>query len=415
MNISNISKKAIENLTKKAIDITPRAYHDEFCKLSSSIDLSVPECNYFKEVLTKLRKDDVEIIEPESVYDLIDILLQRIPQDGVKNLSELFQKSLQPSISLSIGDDLNSFCVKIGDSPSLLFEQSIQKEMEKFIQNRFEVDKQVVAKKTADIARLISLMNKYLSDAIDSHTEGKNSVSIIKNEIKSMDLGKSTKGELDKLQTRLVEAAITIENEMNNVNKNLTSGKNEVETLEKRVKELEEELSITKEAIGKDPLTGLLNRGAFDEKLIVFENNFNKQKREDFAVIFFDIDHFKHVNDTYGHDAGDVILKTYASLIKKLTRETDIVARYGGEEFVTIIKYSNRHDLNSYVNKIKNIVNKNKFKYKSKKIQITFSAGVELRSTNSTASKTVIAADKLLYRAKTSGRNKVVFWDGREL
>lgn len=413
-SISNISKQTIDNLIKNKIELTPEEYTKEFCKQAKKVKLSVKECEYFKETLSKIDHDELGKQKPESIYDLVDILIQRVPQKNIQHMSELLQTSMQPSISLSIGDDLKSFCIKIGDSPSLIFEESIQHEMEKYIQNRFNVDQQVLSQKTADIARLVSLMNKYLSDAIESNNDGSSNVTNIKNEIESICPTKSTREDLGRLQSKLVEAAMTIENEMSNVNKNLESGQNDVLILEQKIQILEKELQESQANNRKDHLTQTLNRRSLEEELIKTENKFQRDN-QDYAIVFFDIDHFKDVNDLYGHEAGDIILHTFASLLLKLTRDTDTIARYGGEEFVAVLEYKSKEELYKYIERIKSVVTKNKFIYKEQKIQIKFSAGVEIRSNCQIANDTIVNADKLLYDAKHSGRNKIIFWDKKEI
>jgi len=416
-SISQISKQTLLNLTKKGRNFTPSEYEKEYCKVANDLNLSQSECEYFKELLSKISKEEIiqsNVKEVESIRDIIEILLLRSPRKNIDKMSELMQSSLQPSISLSINDDLKSFCIKIGDSPSLIFEESIQQEMEKFIEKRFEVDKKIVAQKTADIARLISLMNKYLSDAIDSSKSGSSNVSDIKDEIQSINISGSTKDELNQLQTKLVQAAITIENEMSSVSKNLETGKNEVIILENKVKTLERELAEAKHTSTKDFLTGTLNRKTYEEEIKKFENEFIR-KNQNYAIIFFDIDHFKSVNDNYGHECGDIILKTFSSLLLKLTRDLDIVGRYGGEEFVVALHYNDKAELDKYVSRIKSVITKNKFIYKDEKLKITFSAGVQIRSNNNSIEETIANADKLLYKAKQTGRNKIIFWDGKEI
>ena len=284
--------------------------------------------------------------------------------------------------------------------------------------------KKLLHKKTADIARLITLMSKYLGDAIDSNKNGSSNVANIKDEIQSISVAGSTKEELNKLQAKLVQAAITttmatfiksvIENEMSAVNDNLSTGKNEVKKLESRIEELESELLETKEKSSKDHLTGTLVRSAYETEIERLDSIY-KRGGQDFAIVFFDIDHFKKVNDDYGHDGGDVVLKTFASLLLKLTRDTDIIGRYGGEEFVAALHYNNIEELETYVTRIKSVVSKNKFLFNNHKIQITFSAGVELRSNNKSASQAISNADKSLYKAKNTGRNKIIFWNGKEI
>jgi len=409
-NIANISENTIKNLTNNNKELTPENYTKEFCNLAKDMKLSIKECEYFQNLLSKLDKKEIELKKPESIYDIVDILIHRIPTKNIQNMSALLQTSMKPSISLSIGDELKSFCIKIGDSPSLIFEESIQHEMEKYIQNRFNVDQNVLARKTADIARLVSLMNKYLGDAIQSNTHGSNNVKNIKNEIELICPINSTKEDLGKLQNKLVQAAMTIESEMFNVNKNLESGKNEVVILEQKIQTLEKELKESQESNTKDYLTKTLNRRSLDAQILKIENKYRREDR-DYAVIFFDLDHFKDVNDVYGHEAGDIILKTFAALLLKLTRDTDTICRYGGEEFVALIEYNNSEDLYKYIERIKTVVTKNKFKYKDSKIEVTFSAGVEIRSNGKSSNDTFLNADRLLYDAKNSGRNKIIFWN----
>lgn len=413
-DIANIAKQTLVNLDRQNKNATPRKYVKEFCKIAGEISFTINDCEYFRQTLSKLGEEEKKGKRIETIYDIVEILLNRVDKKNLDKMSSLLQKSFKPSISLNINEDLKSFSIKIGDSPSLIFEESIQKEMEKYIEQRFEVDKIIVAKKTADIARLITLMSRYLSDAIDSNNKGSSNVTQIKNEIKSIDISSTDKGDFDKLQSKLVNAALTIEKEMSTVNSNLRSGKDKVTKLENRIKELEKELLQTKEQNSKDYLTGILTRRAYEAELKKFDETYIRLG-QDFAVIFFDIDYFKEINDKYGHDGGDVILRTFAQLVLKLTREIDIVGRFGGEEFIVALHYKTPDELEKYISRIKTVVNKNKFKFKDHKVHITFSAGVELRSNNKTVEETISNADKHLYEAKKEGRDKVIFWDGRVL
>lgn len=415
--ISHISEQTINNITKQNKALTPTEYTIEFCKLAKKVNLTTKECEYFTKTLSMLEHSEIENLQnkdPKTIYDLVDILIQRVPKKNIQNMSEMIQSSMRPSISLSLGDDLKSFCIQIGDSPSLIFEESIQEEIKKFIQNRFHVDQKVLVQKTADIARLISLMNKYLGDAIDSNTNGTNNVKNIKNQLQSISNNDSSKEDLNNLQTKLVEAAKNIEQEMNTVNKNLETGQNEVLLLRQKVESLESELKETQAVSMIDHLTKLPNRRSFEVELKKAESNYQRNN-EDYAIIFFDIDFFKKINDTFGHDAGDKILVIFASILNKLTRDTDTIARYGGEEFVAIVKYKNTEELYTYINRIKNIITNNKFIYLKNKVEVTFSAGVETRSDCKNENETVIKSDKLLYKAKNSGRDKIVFWNKKEL
>lgn len=276
------------------------------------------------------------------------------------------------------------------------------------------IDPKVLAKKTADISRLISLMNRYLSDAIDRNKTGSKNVSLIKDELESIKVDNLTSEDLNKIQSKLVTVTHKIASEMDDINNSFRGEQQKIIQLENKVKELEEKLQKTKDENKFDFLTGTLTRRVYEKELEKFEDRFVRL-HQNYAIVFFDLDHFKQINDLYGHDSGDIVLKTFGTLLLKLTRETDIVGRYGGEEFIAAVLYLKKEELEGYVSRIKEIVTKYKFKLKKFNINITFSAGVELRSNSSSLEEMIKNADILLYRAKETGRNKIIFWDGTVL
>ncbi|PPK57885.1 MULTISPECIES: GGDEF domain-containing protein [Arcobacteraceae] len=412
--VQQVVKETILNLHKKGIPATPSEYQKEFCEISKVYDFSVQECEVFKKFVEKLSKNEqIEIKNKEiaTFEDLIPILLNRVSKENLDSLAKLFQQSITPSISIDIDEDLHKFSVKIGNSPALMFEDDIQKEMQNFITKRFEADKKVVKEKTAEIAKMLTLMGQYFSDAIQSSGNGSKEVSNIKSEIQSMDMQAPNIETLTNLQSKLISAAKSIENEMSNVGEKLSSGKSEVETLEQKVIQLQEELEKTRQESIKDHLTGLLTRRAYDDAIKRIENNFIRNNTQ-YAIVFFDLDHFKKINDSFGHEAGDVVLSTFAKVLGKNTRDLDVVSRYGGEEFVAIVHFNLKRELLKYLKRIKSIIQENNFLYKNNKIHVTFSAGVAIRNNHSSYDSTIQKSDMLLYQAKESGRNKIILEDG---
>ncbi|RXJ69316.1 GGDEF domain-containing protein [Halarcobacter ebronensis] len=412
--VQKVVKETLLNLHKKGVLATPNEYRKEFCKVSKKFSLTVDECELFKELVEKLSKNEqlnIDEKEINSFEDIIPILLNRVSKDNINTLAELFQQSIKPSISIDIDEDLKKFSVKIGNSPALIFEDDIQKEMQEFITKRFEADKKVVKQKTSEIAKLLTLMGQYFNDAIKSSGDGSKGVSDIKTQIQSMDMQSPSIKALTELQSKLIDAAKSIEEEMNSVEKKLSTGKSEVESLELQVKKLQKELEKTREESIRDHLTGVLTRKAYEESVKKIENNFIRNNTQ-YAVVFFDIDHFKKINDTFGHDAGDVVLSTFGKVLEKNTREVDIVGRYGGEEFIAIVHFNLKRELLKYLKRIKAIIQENNFLYKNNKIHITFSAGVSIRNSYNSYESTIQKADMLLYQAKEDGRNKIILEDG---
>ena len=122
----------------------------------------------------------------------------------------------------------------------------------------------------------------------------------------------------------------------------------------------------------------------------------------------WDIDFFKQVNDTYGHQAGDKVLKVVASLLNKNLRETDFISRFGGEEFVSLMPETTLGGGYKVAEKIRESVEKLEFHYRGNNVKVTISCGISLFMENDTAERAFSRADKALYQAKEQGRNRCV-------
>jgi diguanylate cyclase (GGDEF)-like protein len=371
----------------------------------------------FEEILSRLtsiEKDAVEKGKIETPIGIIPLLLKRVSKENVKELASLLKQSVLPSICSETDDEIENLFKEIAEDENLLFNKEVQKRIQVFIEQRFERDKQVVIQQTSDISEFVSLMGQYLNDAISSSGSGSKNVLDIKEKIQSIDLTNEGILKLSGLQTELIDAASLIEEEMNTVSDKLQSGKSKVQQLEEKVNSLEEELTKTKNESMKDHLTGLLTRRAYNDEIKRIESSYKRHNTQ-YAVVFFDLDYFKKVNDTYGHECGDVILSTFAKILEKNTRDHDIVGRYGGEEFVAIVHFNLNRELLQYLKRIKTIVTANNFKYKEHEIKVTFSAGVSIRSDHDSYDSAIQKADMLLYQAKENGRNQIQLEDGRTI
>ncbi len=167
-----------------------------------------------------------------------------------------------------------------------------------------------------------------------------------------------------------------------------------------------------------DALTGLNNRRQFEERLKQEVSNAKRQKHP-LCAIMLDIDFFKKVNDTYGHYAGDVVLKKVASLIKSALREYDIPSRYGGEEFIILLPSTKVDDAYVVAERLRKTVEDTKIDVPTEKgdsiaytLNVTISSGVYQYKETDTPQEFYQNADKALYSAKESGRNKVVINNG---
>lgn len=163
-----------------------------------------------------------------------------------------------------------------------------------------------------------------------------------------------------------------------------------------------------------DSLTGVLNRHYFmkaaDKQLQKSQRN-----KRPCSIIIIDLDFFKKINDTYGHLAGDEILKTVARNIKKVLRPYDLLARYGGEEFIIFVDTDEKTALQLAI-RIKNEISERVYKYKGSLIRCTASFGIAKCSDNSSTLETIIHnADICLFRAKSNGRNRIEMYSVNEM
>ena len=177
--------------------------------------------------------------------------------------------------------------------------------------------------------------------------------------------------------------------------------------LREREKELVNELHIQATT---DQLTGIANRRVIFDTL---ENAVSKEKIKDykpFAIIVFDIDFFKNVNDTYGHAGGDEVLKSFARLLDNEISQPNQVGRIGGEEFLAIL-YMDDTSLDLFAKNLIEKIQQNIVDYEDTKISITASGGVAFSEESNSSSDLVNKADKRLYKAKKSGRNRFILID----
>lgn len=160
-----------------------------------------------------------------------------------------------------------------------------------------------------------------------------------------------------------------------------------------------------------DPLTGLFNRRAFfDRAQVAFQQlpeGANDTHR--FALVMFDIDHFKRINDLHGHPVGDQVLREVAHRAKSILREGDVLARYGGEEFIVLLSAACKEDARAAAERLRTVIDAQPVQLDRQAIAVSISVGLALRKGEAeTLQRTIERADANLYRAKREGRNRVV-------
>ena len=190
--------------------------------------------------------------------------------------------------------------------------------------------------------------------------------------------------------------------------------------MQQRLASAEEKLQEQKQVIAShaaeartDALTGVPNRRAFDDMLAKRMAEFVKDQRPA-SVAMLDVDHFKKFNDTYGHQAGDEVLRGVAQALRRSTRQGDFVARYGGEEFAIILQNAAAADAAMYVDRMRAAVEATRFHFNGQEVQVAASMGVAQLAAGETGPSWVERADTALYASKAGGRNCVHWHDGQQ-
>lgn len=188
------------------------------------------------------------------------------------------------------------------------------------------------------------------------------------------------------------------------------------ENLEERVSELQAQVHELEKDLIHDALTGLKTRAFLEEELEVYlatiaQNEKGKRKEwfgfKHVSIVFFDIDKFKNINDTYGHDTGDIILRKVAETIQSELRTGDTAARWGGEEMVVSLLGAGEKDALGKAEQVRKKVEALSFQ-EAPELRLTISSGVASSEEGMSVAELVKRADRALYVAKNFGRNKVV-------
>nr|WP_246454976.1 GGDEF domain-containing protein [Thalassotalea piscium] len=185
-----------------------------------------------------------------------------------------------------------------------------------------------------------------------------------------------------------------------------------------KIKEKNRKLSVKNSQLKldsqKDPLTGLSNRRGFESFITRYnfaEENIPSTKHSD-AILIMDIDHFKSVNDTYGHSAGDYVLKEIARILTMNIRDNEIVVRWGGEEFLMYFRDLNKQHISKVVNRLLKHISQSKFQFEQQTLNVTMSIGFIYSPFNDITGEKldweacIKLADEALYLSKHSGRNR---------
>ncbi|WP_028104791.1 GGDEF domain-containing protein [Pseudoduganella violaceinigra] len=214
-------------------------------------------------------------------------------------------------------------------------------------------------------------------------------------------------GELNQILDDVLKETRQVQSDALQARDNMMVARQEVQDAEARIHALEAKLQHLSELVREDQLTGSLNRRGLDD---VFERETARADRRGtpLCIAVLDLDDFKKLNDTLGHIAGDNALKHLVKVVKETLRSMDVIARFGGEEFLILLPETNIEAAEATMTRLQRELTRHFFMHENEKVLITFSAGVALRRPNEVQADLVKRADEAMYKAKKSGKNRVV-------
>jgi diguanylate cyclase len=213
--------------------------------------------------------------------------------------------------------------------------------------------------------------------------------------------------ELNQLLDEVLHETRMIQTEALRSRDKMVAARQEVQESEERIHALEVKLQHMSELVREDQLTGSLNRRGLDD---VFERETARSDRRGtpLCAALLDLDDFKRLNDTHGHQAGDNALKHLVKIVKDTLRSMDVIARFGGEEFLILLPETTIEAATATMTRLQRELTRHFFMHENEKLLITFSAGVALRREGEDQTSLVGRADKAMYEAKRTGKNRVV-------
>jgi len=347
----------------------------------------------------KVNSSDLE----ESVREIVKALSKNNDSQTMEAMASMIVSSLTPSLAQNLDDELATLSYELKNAPHIINSKETQQRIKNMVIKRIEIDKEEVKNRVLSLDELLGTVSSHIVNLVDKSNLSQQRIIAIKNELQDFNHNKHN---FETIKERLIKIAKSLEVETDLLSVKMTEDDKIVRILQDKNKKLQAALAIAKRESRKDFLTSLVSKRGLDDELNRVDKSYIRYEIE-YSICFFDIDHFKMINDTYGHEAGDVILKKIGAIFSDLKRDVDIIGRYGGEEFLAILPNTPLSGALIFAQKVRKKVEEFDFLYKEKKISVTISVGVSHCSEHKDQKELIVNADSELYKAKQAGRNKV--------
>lgn len=320
-------------------------------------------------------------------------------------IAQLLVMGLSPSIAPVIDDKTAVLTQKLHENPDYVSHEEFEKEIQAAITMRIALDKQSVEEMVKALDELLGKLSVQLIDLIERSESSTTEIRGVKRDLEALESDKPN--DFKTAHKRLYTIATALEEKVEILSHDLRSHNAKVTQMGQKIATLESELAAATQASREDFLTKLLNKRALEEVMEIKEAEYVRHGRN-YCLAMLDLDFFKSVNDTYGHEAGDAVLKAFAHICKEEARINDTVGRYGGEEFLAILGDTELLGAKTFGEKVRAHVEETQFMYQGQRIAVTVSIGIGQRKDYPSLQTLKVGADERLYDAKRKGRNRVV-------
>ncbi|GAB6045484.1 hypothetical protein JCM11957_10820 [Caminibacter profundus] len=343
-------------------------------------------------------------IKSEDALEVIEALIKKLEEGpDFSYLIDSVIYTLTPSYAPFMNDEIAIFKKQLKEDTNIILTKAFADDLRVLTNKRIKLDKEELKRKLKDIDQIAERLSIKILKILQKTDGSSQEIKDIKIELQNW---RHDEEDFESIKDKLLNIAISLDKELDEFSEDMKRENEEIEKLKRKIKMLEAKVKKLSREVKKDYLTNIANKKAIMEELLKQESSY-KRYGINYSIVFFDIDHFKNINDTYGHDAGDIILKSLGLLFRRYARYVDMIGRFGGEEFVAILPNTDKKGAYRFAEKLRIIVEKTKFMYKNTRIHVTISGGVASRDEVNSKEELLKFADERLYKAKRNGRNRI--------
>ncbi|MDP1784700.1 MAG: GGDEF domain-containing protein, partial [Sulfuricurvum sp.] len=347
---------------------------------------------------------EVDSLNLKKTIEGLSIESRSAPESDHSKIAQLLIMGLSPSIAPKMDDKTAELTQKLQDNPDYISREEFEKEIKAAIAMRIALDKQSVDEMVKALDELLGKLSVQLIELIERSEHSTTEIREVKRDLEALDSEKPK--DFKMAHKRLYAIATTLEEKVEILSHDLRMHNDKVMKMGEKIAALETDLALSMQASREDFLTKLFNRRALEEAIGVKEAEYERYGRN-FCIAMLDLDFFKSVNDTYGHEAGDAVLRAFAQILKEEARVNDTIGRSGGEEFLAILGDTDLSGAKTFGEKVRAHVEQAHFMYQGQRILVTVSVGIAQRIDYPSLEALKVGTDERLYNAKHKGRNRV--------